>query len=390
MIPRLLQTELQTQLTEFPVVTVLGPRQAGKTTLARMTLPDFDYVSLEDPETRAIATEDPRGFLRRHGDHVIFDEIQRTPHLLSYLQGIVDETPEVGRFVLTGSHQLQLRESITQSLAGRTGMLHLLPLSIPELRAAGIPRDSFEETAITGFLPRVHDTQQRPRVAYAAYYQTYVERDVRQMIQVKDAALFQKFVRLLAGRVGQTINFASLGNAVGIDGKTAQHWLSILEASFLIFRLPPFHRNTGKRLVKSPKIYFTETGLLCHLLGLEEPSQIARDPLVGQIFENLVVVEALKARFNAARTPNLHFFRDAQGHEIDLLVEDGRRLTGLEIKSSETYHHSFRKTLDWFAERIAPLERSFVVYNGRGQRFSDGLQVIGLDDVADVLTPPTI
>lgn len=385
MIPRLLQPELERQLREFPIVTILGPRQAGKTTLARRTLPDFEYVSLEDPETRAIALEDPRGFLTRHADRVIFDEIQRAPELLSYLQGIVDETDEVGRFVLTGSHQLRLRESITQSLAGRTGILHLLPLSIPELRAAGLAPDTFASTALTGFLPRVHDRKQRPHVAYAAYYQTYIERDVRQMIRIKDAELFHKFVRLLAGRVGQLVNFASLGNDTGIDAKTVQHWLSILEASFVIFRLPPYHRNLGKRLIKSPKIFFTEPGLLCHLLGLEELSQVERDPLVGAIFENLVVLEALKVRYNGGRRPNLSFFRDHKGHEVDLLIEDGSRLTGVEIKSAATYHATFKRALTWFGASATPLDRSLIVYDGLPRIFSDGVEVLRFDRFADAI-----
>jgi uncharacterized protein len=385
MIPRLLKTELETQLREFPIVTILGPRQAGKTTLARKTLPDFEYVTLEDPESLAIAKEDPRGFLAQRGRHVIFDEIQRAPHLLSYLQGIVDEVGDVGQFVLTGSHQLQLRQAITQSLAGRTGMLTLLPLSIPELQAVELGFERFEDYLLHGFLPRVYDQQQRPRIAYASYYQTYIERDVRQLIQLKDATLFEKFIKLLAGRVGQLINLASLGSDVGVDSKTIQHWLSILEASFVIFRLPPYHENFGKRLVKSSKVYFTDTGLLCYLLGLEESAQVARDPLVGNLFENLVVLEALKARYNAARTPNLAFFRDTRGNELDLLLDNGRKLTGVEIKSAATYHSSFKKGLKWFAENVAPLERKLIVYNGAPQSFSDGLEAIGVGHMASAL-----
>jgi predicted AAA+ superfamily ATPase len=377
-IPRLLQAELRTQLTEFPIVTVLGPRQAGKTTLARATAADFEYVSLEDPETLTIATEDPRGFLQRRRERVIFDEIQRAPHLLSYLQGIVDEGGGNGRFVLTGSHQLELREAIGQSLAGRTGMLHLLPLSIPELEGGGIRFDAFEDYLLRGFLPRVHAENQRPRVAYARYYQTYVERDVGRLIRLKDATLFETFMKLLAGRVGQIVNYASLAGDVGVDAKTLRSWLSILEASFVVFRLPPYHRNFGKRLVKSPKVYFTDTGLLCYLLGIEEPQQIRRDPLVGHLFENLVVLEALKARYNQARQPALSFFRDNHGHEIDLLLDSGRALHGVEIKSAATYHASFKKNLRWFDEGVASLARAAIVYNGDEQSFSDGIEALPL------------
>lgn len=376
MIPRLLQKELLTQLGEFPIVTVLGPRQAGKTTLARAALPHFEYVTLEDPDVSAIAREDPRAFLRQHARQVIFDEIQRAPHLLSYLQGIVDEDGGNGMFVLTGSHQLELREAVSQSLAGRTGMLYLLPLSIPELTNAGMQLDSFEEYLLHGFLPRVHAQKQRPRAAYASYYQTYVERDVRQLIKLKDATLFEKFIKLLAGRVGQLINYNSLGNDVGIDAKTVRHWLSILEASFVIFKLPPYFENFGKRVIKSPKYYFTDTGLLCYLLGIEEASQVTRDPLRGNLFECLVVLEAMKSRFNQGRSPNLWFFRDNHGNEIDLLHDAGRQLLGIEIKSSSTYNSSFKNSLLRFREKVSPLARSCIVYNGEPLSFSDGIEAI--------------
>ncbi len=387
MIPRLLEHELHAQLREFPIVTILGPRQAGKTTLARSALRHFEYVTLEDPETLAIAKEDPRAFLRSHPAQVIFDEIQRAPHLLSYLQGIVDEAGTNGQYVLTGSHQLELREAISQSLAGRTGMLFLLPLSLPEMHAAEIRFDSFEESLLHGFLPRVHAEKQRPRVAYASYYQTYVERDVRQLIQLKDADLFQKFVRLLAGRVGQIINYSSLGNDVGVDTKTVQHWLSILEASFVVFKLPPYFENFGKRVIKSPKYYFTDTGLLCYLLGIEKPEQVTRDPLVGSLFECLVVLEALKSRYNQARTPNLYFFRDSHGNEIDLLHVVGRELIGIEVKSSSTYHASFKKSLERFHQKVAPLAGRYIVYNGERHEFSDGAKAIPFEETHTLFDP---
>ena len=332
MIPRIITTELLTQLNEYPIITVIGPRQAGKTTLVRAALPDYDYVSLENPEIRQIAIDDPKAFLKQHTRKVIFDEIQRTPHLLSYLQGIVDQEANNGQFVLTGSHQLELRAAITQSLAGRTALLHLLPLSIAELDAAGIHFKSFEDYIHHGFLPRIYDQQQRPHRAYANYYQTYVERDVRQLIRIKDASLFEKFIKLLAGRTGQVINYQSLANDVGVDAKTIKQWLSILEASFVVFKLTPYFENFGKRVIKSPKYYFTDTGLLAYLLDIEKARQVTRDPLVGNLFENLVVLEALKARYNQGLTPNLYFFRDSHGNEIDLLHKSANQLIGVEIK----------------------------------------------------------
>jgi hypothetical protein len=337
MIPRALTPELLAQLREYPIVTLLGPRQAGKTTLVRATLPDYDYVTLEDPDTRLIALEDPRALLKRYPGNTIFDEIQRTPQLLSYLQGIVDAEGRNGRFVLTGSHQLELRAAITQSLAGRTGLLHLLPLSIVELAAAGIHFEHFEDYIHHGFLPRVHDQRQRPCLAYANYYQTYVERDVRQLINLKDASLFEKFVKLLAGRAaGQLLNLQPLASDVGVDGKTIKQWLSILEASFIVFKLPPYFENFGKRVIKSPKYYFADTGLLAYLLDIEQAAQVTRDPLVGQLFENLVVLEVLKARYNQGKAANLYFFRDSHGNEIDLLHKSGNQLTSVEIKAAAT------------------------------------------------------
>lgn len=387
MIDRELKIEFLRQLGEFPIVTLLGPRQAGKTTLAKTLLPDYDYVSLESPETLTIATEDPKGFLAKYSGQTIFDEIQRAPHLLSYLQGMVDEDKTLGRFVLTGSHQLALREAVSQSLAGRTGILYLLPLSIRELSAAGIEYEHFSEYVYQGFLPRVFDQKQRPSVAYSAYYQTYVERDVRQLIQLKDAALFEKFMKLLAGRVGQLINYQNLSNDVGVDAKTIKQWLSILEASFIVFKLPPYYENFGKRVMKSPKYYFTDTGLLSYLLGVERPDQLARDPLVGALFENLVVLELLKARFNQGKQPALYFFRDSHGNELDVLHESGRRLMGLEIKSSATYHSSFKKGLLRFAEKLAPLSRAAVVYSGEPHEFSDGVAAVHFSEVGDLLKP---
>ena len=376
MIPRKIEIELFTQLNEYPVVTILGPRQAGKTTLVKTALPNYEYVSLENPDTRSIANEDPNAFLKKYANQVIFDEIQRAPQLLSYIQGIVDKDNSNGRFVLTGSHQLELRAAISQSLAGRTGILNLLPLSILELETANIRFDTFEDYLFQGFMPRIYDQKQRPRTAYANYYQTYVERDVRQLIQLKDASIFEKFIMLIAGRVGQIINYQSLANDVGVSSKTIKQWLSVLEASFIIFKLAPYYENFGKRVIKSPKYYFTDTGLLSYLLGIEKPNQITRDPLVGQMFENLVVIEALKARYNQGLTANLYFFRDSYGLEIDLLYKSGRQLIGLEIKSSATWSNQFKKNLLRFSEKHSELAAAYIIYNGKPFDFSHHIKAL--------------
>lgn len=384
MFARDITQELLTQLQEYPIVTVIGPRQAGKTTLVRMVLSDYAYVSLENPEYRQLANDDPKAFLNRYPNKTIFDEVQRTPHLLSYLQGIVDEQRMNGRFVLTGSHQLELRAAISQSLAGRTGILQLLPLSIAELSQANIQFDDFETYIFQGFLPRIYDQKQRPHTAYSHYYQTYVERDVRQLIQLKDVNLFEKFMKLLAGRVGQIMNYQSLSNDVGIGAKTIKQWLSILEASFVIFQLPPYFENFGKRVIKSPKYYFTDTGLLAYLLDITKSIQVSRDPLVGQLFENLVILDILKTRYNQGKQAKMYFFRDSNGNEIDLLYKTATGLTGIEIKSASTWHSSFSKGLTKFSQTNNPLVQSVVIYNGEPIDFSNRVQAMPYQKISDL------
>ena len=386
MIKRNITKELHLLLQEYPIVTVLGPRQAGKTTLVQHELPDYAYVSLEDPDERMLAAEDPRAFLRRFPDNTIFDEVQRVPTLLSYLQGIVDKEQKNGRFVLTGSHQLELRAAVAQSLAGRTGLLHLLPLSIEELRQAGLTFDGFEDYVVHGFLPRVHSQNQRPFRAYANYYQTYIERDVRQLIELKDVSLFEKFIKLLAGRVGQLMDYQALSNAVGVSAKTIKQWLSVLEASYVVVKLPPYFENFGKRVVKSPKYFFTDVGLLAYLLGLETPSQVLRDPLLGSIFENLVVIEVLKQRYNSGYDASLYFFRDSNGSEIDLLCKTSNGLVGIEIKAASTWHGKFAKQLVRFAANSHPLNQSLVVYNGVELELSNGVNAISYNKLVPALS----
>ena len=385
MIKRHISTELMSSIAEYPVITILGPRQAGKTTLARLCLPEYEYYNLEHPETRQLAIDDPKAFMARCGKKVILDEIQRVPELLSYIQVIVDEAQLNGQFVLTGSHQLALREAITQSLAGRTSILNLLPLSIAELKGANIRFTNPESYIYQGFLPRVHDQQQRPTQAYSNYYQTYVERDVRQLINIKDFMLFEKFMKLLAGRAGQLLNHSSLANDVGVTVATIKNWLSILEASFIIFKLPPYFENFGKRVVKSPKYYFIDTGLLCFLLGIEKPEQVARDPLVGQLFENLVVIEFLKSRTNRGYLPGLYFFRDSNGLEVDLIFQQGRQLTAIEVKSSSTYHPSMLKALKKLKLLAPTLKQTYLIFSGDKFEFTDGMSAVNFSDVDQIM-----
>ncbi len=385
MIKRHIEPEFLQLLGEYPIVTILGPRQAGKTTLARQLLPDYAYVNLEYPETRDFARDDPKAFLAQYPGKVIFDEIQRLPELLSYLQVAVDNQRENGRYVLTGSHQLALREAIAQSLAGRTAILHLLPFSIAELVDNRLGFANAEEYIYQGFLPRIYDQQQRPSTAYANYYQTYVERDVRQLINLKDVAQFQKFMKLVAGRVGQLMDYSSLAGDVGVSATTIKHWLSILEASFILYKLPPYFENFGKRVIKTPKYYFIDTGLLCFLLGIENPQQVARDPLIGQLFENLVVIDVVKNFYNKGKLDNLYFFRDSNGLEADLLLQQGRQLMPIEIKSSSTYKPELLKGLKRIMELSPQMANAHLIYAGDAMEFSNGINAIRFDKFASQL-----
>ena len=368
----------------YPVVTICGPRQSGKTTLARHLFPTYDYVSMEDPGRRLQFENDPRGFLALHPAPCIIDEVQNTPSLLSYLQGIVDEQNTPGMYILTGSRQMELQESITQSLAGRSAMVDLLPLSCAELTAADI-RHTRDEALYYGGLPRLYTEGIPPEIAYSNYMRTYVERDVRQLINIKNLSAFETFIRLLAARVGQIINYSSLASDVGVSAPTIKEWVSMLEASYLIFTVHPYYNNFGKRLTKSPKIFFTETGLVTALLDINSPSQVARDPLIGSIYENLIVSEFLKTRLNAGLRPNLYFYRDAHGFEIDLILDIKRRPLPIEIKSAMTYTPALTKNLQQFYQNTATQALTpALVYSGENLGVFQGVKVININSVPEV------
>lgn len=367
----------------YPVVTICGPRQAGKTTLARHLFPGFDYVSMENPNDRLAFESDALGFLSEHPAPCIFDEVQNTPALLSYLQGIVDEADRNGMYILTGSRQMELQESITQSLAGRTAIIDLLPLSLEELAATGIAL-SRDEAMFMGGLPRIHSRNQDPRLAYPDYFRTYVERDVRKIINVQKLREFEIFVRLLAARVGQLVNYASLANDVGVSAPTIRDWVSMLEASYIIFTLHPYYRNYGKRLVKTPKIYFTETGLVTSLLGIKSPEQVQQHPLVGNIFENLMVSEMLKAQLNRREQPGLFFYRDSSGLEIDIIREEGLIPQPIEIKSAMTYSPALYKNLLKFTQMEPQATSPTLIYGGKNMGTLQGVNIVSFDRVAEV------
>ncbi len=389
MIPRQITPTLLRVAAQYPVVTLTGPRQSGKTTLCRAAFPDKAYISLEDPDTRRFASEDPRGFLKGVEGGAILDEIQRAPELPSYLQGLVDADPTPGRFILTGSQQFELMSRVSQSLAGRTAVLRLLPFSLAEATRLAVP-EGLPGTLLRGFFPRIHDRKLDPAQALADYFATYVERDLRQLAAVHDLQRFGRFVRLCAGRVGQILNLSSLGNDAGVSHATTRAWIDLLQTSYIVHLLPPWFTNTGKRLVKSPKLYFHDVGLACWLLGLREPEQVARDPLLGGLFENFVVMEALKNRFNRGETGEIYFYRDTNGQEVDLLLPSGRRFVAVEAKAGATVNPDyFRGLAAWSRHYPEACAQGCVVFGGEtGQRRSD-FPVLGWRDIERAFNPET-
>lgn len=378
MIERILKTKLQKLAKQYSVITLTGPRQSGKTTLCQMAFPDKDYVSLESLESRRFATEDPIGFLKQYSKGAIFDEVQRCPDLPSYLQEVVDKNKsKKGLYILTGSQNFELMQSVNQSLAGRTALLTLLPFSFAEIPHA-VQSLSVEELLLKGFYPRVYDENLNPTENYSYYFRTYIERDLRQLTQVHDLMLFEKFVRLCAGRIGQLLNLSGLANDTGISHATAQNWFSILEASYVLFRLPPYHQNFNKRLTKSSKLYFYDVGLACYLLDLEEPKQIFRDPLKGALFENLIVTEFLKQDCNQGRQANLSFYRDSNGNEVDLIVKKEGKIIPTEIKSAQTVDPQFFTGLKKFAALAKnKVLYSQLIYGGQEKQNRTELRVLG-------------
>ena len=369
---------------QYPFVTVTGPRQSGKTTLCRTTFPHLEYVNLELPDQREFAQSDPRGFLSRLDNGAIIDEIQRVPELLSYLQVSADEKGQNGLFVLTGSEHFQLSESISQSLAGRTGLLHLLPFSLSERQRMGASNE-VEEILYSGFYPRIHDQGIEPQRALADYFGTYIERDVRRLSEIRNLSTFQRFVRLCAGRVGQLTDLVALGADAGVSHTTARSWVNVLEASFIVFRLQPFHANIRKRMVKSPKLYFYDVGLASHLLGIERADQLFSHPLRGALFENMVVVEALKYRYNLGRSSNLFFFRDSRGLECDLLFETAGGIGAVEIKSGATVASNVFDSLNAVAKLLPDIALKIVVYSGRDHQSRSAGEVTPFGELCDVL-----
>ena len=380
---RTIKQELIEAAKSYPVVTIIGPRQSGKTTLARMAFPGLKYVNLEIPEEREFALNDPKQFLAQYPDGVIIDEVQRVPQLLSYIQAIVDEHDKVGMFILTGSHQLALQQEITQSLAGRTAMLELLPLSMQELHSVQT-NFSLEQIMFYGGYPRIYKNNISPRRFYGDYLRTYVERDVKQIINIKDQDQFQRFLALCAARVGRGLDYSEMAGELGISRDTIKSWISVLKASYLVVTLPPYFTNFGKRIIKTSRLYFTDTGLLSYLLGIQEFSQLQHHPLRGFIFENLVLLEIMKVKYNQGLDTKFYFYRDNNQSEIDILYQEGLDLNAIEIKSTMTFQVGLLKQLKRFKTISADVQtKGFLVYAGDKEQQINQFQLVNYKNIAD-------
>ncbi len=383
-IRRELSSVLEEAYRYFSVITVTGPRQSGKTTLIRNLFPHLPYYSLESLDIRSFAENDPIAFLNQNEEGMILDEVHNAPDLLSYIQGIVDEHPDK-RYILSGSSQFAMLKRVTQSLAGRTAVFELMPLSYSETKdlTADVPLDKL---LFNGFYPAIYSGRNVPEFLYPAYMKTYLDRDVRDLLQIKDMMQFHIFIKLCAGRIGSLFKASELANEIGVSPNTITSWLSVLQASYIVTLLPPYFENTSKRLTKMPKLYFLDTGLACYLLGIESPEQLSRDKMRGALFENFVVTEALKQRYNQGKESNLYFYRDSNQNEIDLLLKRNTRLYGIEIKSSMTYHKDFEKALKRIDEWVkAPVDGKAVVYAGNFENTAGEIKLLNYTNMDEVL-----
>lgn len=379
MYTRTISKQLTDSIKSYPVLTLLGPRQAGKTTLVRALFNDFDYQSLEDPDIREIATSDPRGFLRQLSEHTILDEIQRVPVLTSYIQTIVDEPSNTRKFVLTGSNGLLLVDTVTQTLAGRTELFELYPLSVSEITQKHSDY-TLSDFLFNGGYPRIHNLELNPTKWLKSYFQLYIEKDIRLISNITNLDLFEKFIKLSAGRVGQLINASSLSNEVGVSSPTITGWISALKSTYICFTLSPHFKNFNKRIVKTPKLYFYDTGLLCYLLGINTMGQLDTHPLRGNIFENFIISEYIKKKNNIGEEANLYFWRDQKGHEIDLIDDRSSYLFPIEIKLSETFNKQFIKNIEYLNKLqesdISNLQvKGGLIYSGTNENIYKNVQL---------------
>jgi predicted AAA+ superfamily ATPase len=370
--------------TKMPVISITGPRQSGKTTIAKMCFPHYDYVNLENPDTLEDAKSDPRLFLSRHKNGLIIDEAQVFPALFSYIQTISDEQNKTGEFILTGSQNFLLSEKISQSLAGRVFITHLLPFSFSELQNAGHQSNNFSDFIFKGFYPRIYDKNIEPAMFYPSYIQAYTERDIRQIVNVSNLFLFQKFMRLAAGRIGQILNYTNIATELGVDLKTVKSWFSILETSFIIFFLQPHYRNFSKRLLKTPKLYFYDTGLVCSLLGIKKQEETYLHWAKGALFENMIIADLMKNYYNRTETPPLYYWRDNTGNEIDCLIEESNLIKSIEIKSSTTINSDFFKGLNFY-KSLNENSKQYLIYGGSDTMQRKEAQVVAWNNTREMM-----
>ncbi len=375
---------IESQKTKFPILALTGPRQSGKTTLLKQLFSDYRYINLENPSIRSFATDDPLGFLNQYNDKVILDEVQRVPELFSYLQERVDESQIMGQYILSGSQNFHLLNNITQTLAGRVALFKLLPFDFKELKQNQLLDASYSKAAIKGFYPPIFDRNINPSIFYANYIQTYIEKDVTELLNIRDLKQFRTFIGLCAARAGQLLNYSALANECDITHNTAKAWLSILESSYVIFLLQPYHQNYNKRLVKSPKLYFYDTGLLTHLLGIRNADEVVENRLKGQIFENMVVAEYQKQNHHSYLLRDYYFWQDSNANEVDLMLKDNQGFSIFEIKATETINNTLFKEMDKFEEIASPTKvRKTLIYGGDENQNRTKYSVLSWKNVSD-------
>lgn len=384
MITRNMQTAVKEAAKGFPVITITGPRQSGKTTLAKLCFPKYNYFNLENPEMKNRADSDPRSLFADLKKGIVIDEIQKCPELLSWVQVFVDESNLVGKVILTGSNQFEYIGNIGQSLAGRTAVFKLLPFSISEIGVT--QRKTWEDVAVKGFYPRLYDRKIAAQLFYSSYVMTYLERDIRSLMQVRNLKQFETFVNLCAGRTGQILNINTLSIECGVDFKTVQAWLSLLQASFIIYLMRPYHSNLNKRLIKSPKLYFFDSGLVCYLLGIRNRSDLLTHPMRGAIFETMVVGDILKYYMNQGIVPPLTFYRDVQGHELDLIIEQGNSVYPVEIKAGTTITQDYWKNITYFRKSHKSEMRAGIVFADKRSEHINKVDIAGWDRIEELLS----
>jgi uncharacterized protein len=373
---------IRTLSQKYPVLAVTGPRQSGKTTLLKSIFPDYEYVSLENPDTRMFAETDTNGFLQKYGKYVIIDEAQRVPVLFSYLQTLVDDSGLMGQFILSGSQNFHLMRNITQSLAGRVAIFKLFPFDFREMLSAGLLNGNYLENIVRGFYPAIYNRDIPSEIFYSNYVQTYIQRDVSELIAIKDIRLFQNFLALCATRAGQLINLNALANECGISQPTARAWMSALENSYVVFQLYPYHQNFSKRIVKTPKLYFYDTGLLCFLLKISSADQLLTHPVKGSLFENMMIAEYIKRMYNKNKIRDVWFWRDAEGHEVDMIIQEGSKLNLIEFKATQTIMPDLFKGLAYF-EKLSDREiTKTLVYGGDDNQERSQGRIVSWKDAA--------